>query len=280
MAVALGLLMGGQHGGRIALSSAQTVRLLTTIFLLAGLALAAVIALERLLLAWLRPSVALSPSRKRIAMVYVGLGLLELAGCLWGRFVEPFRIHTRTTTIALPGVRTPVRMVVFSDQAEVAARPAPSPPAKECLQCAIEDRRSEAHKQQVELTARYLGLEGRWLDGEPSKLDCTRDREVWGVVRFALVGDNPWLEWWGGRRHRENMALALPCPDLSRPDYGRLYRYDPDDTERDGLGHAPVLQRGKVYRLKLVASPEGIADDPIRPGAAMRALTLVAVNPL
>lgn len=499
VAVALGLLMGGTHGGRIAISSGETVRLLTTIFLLSGLAMAAVIALERLLLGWARPSMALSPPRKRVALVYVGLGVLELSACLWGRYVEPFRMVTRETTLALPGVRTPVRMVVFSDvhsdgrfdldmrlaeavnalhpdvivfvgdslnrasrapafhkalsamkarvaklairgnwdswfwddidlfggtgfhevsfgwrtvtvgetalrmgghawrddfapravveapppgngpsiflyhandyiptaaqrgvdlylcgdthggqldlpllgplfsvgrqglkyvrglyevprssgamkayvtpgigverslpfrfgvrpeitvldlvpkAGEVTALPAPNPPIKECLQCAIEDRRSEAHKQQVDVLARYLGLKERWLDEERTRLSCTRDREVWGVVRFAPVGESPWQAWAALHSHKEPtnpMEVALPCPELSRPAYAKLYRYDPDDRERDGLGRAPVLQRGKKYRLTFVANPEGLAPDPIHPGRARLDLTLVAVNPL
>lgn len=161
----------------------------------------------------------------------------------------------------------------------VAAPRAPQPPTQECLQCAIEDRRREAHKQQVEVTARYLGLETRWLDGQRTKLGCTRDREVLGVVRFALVGHETWLAWWGDRRQRGNLKLALPCPELSRPAYAELYRYDPDDTERDGLGHAPVLQRGKVYRLKLVADPDGLSDEPIQLRDGERVMALVAADP-
>lgn len=162
-----------------------------------------------------------------------------------------------------------------------AAEPALARPSKtsECAQCAIEDRRREAHEDQVEVTARYLGLEARWLDGRRTQLRCTRDREVWGVLRFRFEGQGRWRAWWGGPRQQENMALALPCPELSRSDYAKLYRYDPDDRQRDGLGHAPILQRGKVYRLTLVGDPDGIADDPTRPGGDKRVLALVAVNP-
>jgi predicted MPP superfamily phosphohydrolase len=500
VAVALGLLIGGTHGGRIAISTGETVRLLATIFLLAGLALGAIIAVERLLLGWARASMALSAPRRRVALVYVGLGLVELAACWWGRYVEPFRLAPRETTIALPGVRTPVRMVVFSDvhsdgrfdldmriadqvnalhpdvivfvgdtlneagrapafrqalsamnarvaklairgnwdswfwddidlfggtgfeevgsgwrtvtvgetalrmgghawrddfapqvvveappagegpsiflyhandyipaaaqrgidlylcgdthggqldlpwmgplfavgrqglkyvrglyevprpsgamkayvtsgigverslpfrfgvrpeitvldlvptEGAAAARLEPVRPHAECLQCEIEDRRRQAHKEQLDVTARYLGLKERWFDEKPTKLPCTRDREVWGVVRFALNGEPPWQrQGLALRSYNEpanRLEVALPCPELSRPAYAKLYQYDPDDRERNGLGHAPVLQRGKNYRLTFVANPEGFADDPIHPEKARLERTLVAVNPL
>lgn len=176
------------------------------------------------------------------------------------------------------GVEPKVAALDLVPKREGVSAPQPTPP--KCLQCAIEDRRREAHKQQVEVTARYLGLEARWLDGQRTRLGCTRDREVWGVVRFALARQETWLAWWGDRRQRGNLKLALPCPELSRPAYAELYRYDPDDTERDGLGHAPVLRPGKVYRLKLVADPDGLSDDPIQTRGGERVMTLVAADPL
>jgi len=498
VAVALGLRIRGSHGGRVTLSSGEAVLLLSTIFLLTGLACAAGIAGLRLLFGWLRPSRALSPARRRVAWVYVCLGSLELAACLWGRYVEPFRIARRETTLSLPGIRNPVRMVVFSDlhsdarfdldmrvasevnalhpdviiflgdslnQAErapafrqalsamnarvaklairgnwdewfwddidlfggtgfeeissgwrtvtvdqtelrvgghgfrddfvpraVVKAPPPgsgpaiflyhandyipvaaeqpidlylcgdthggqiaipglgpifavgrqglkfvrglydvprpkasgrmkvyvtpgigvegkfplrfgvrpeitvldlvagapkepsrsaggSPPKKaECLQCEIEDRRMQAHKDQVVVTARYLGLNGRWYDEQRTNLRCTREREVWGVLRFRMTRDNPPLEWSGSPMR--TLELDLPCPELSRRDYAKLYQYDPDDTQRDGLGHAPILQQGKMYRLTVVSNPDGFAESPIHSGDGRLVLTLVAVNPV
>jgi hypothetical protein len=42
------------------------------------------------------------------------------------------------------------------------------------------------------VSARYLGLKARWIDGHRTNRRCTRDAEVMGVVRFVLVGENPW----------------------------------------------------------------------------------------
>jgi len=115
LAVGLGWASHGAHSGRISISGREATVLFATLFLLTGLAGAGAIAAERLLFGWLRPPAALSPARKRVAWIYLCLGLLELASCLWARYVEPFRIIKRQTTLALPGVRSRVRLVAFSD---------------------------------------------------------------------------------------------------------------------------------------------------------------------
>jgi hypothetical protein len=143
----------------------------------------------------------------------------------------------------------------------------------ECLQCVLEDLREAAHKDQVVVPARYLGLAGRWLEGRRTRQRCTRDEEVMGTARFALLGEHT-----HGARP-EIVAANLPCPELSRPAYAHLYRYDPDDTQRDGLGHAPVLRRGSVYRLTFVRATPVATAEPGPPTDHPPALTLVAVNP-
>jgi len=103
------------------------------------------------------------------------------------------------------------------------------------------------------------------------------------VVRFALVGDNPWRDEFTARPTRrdvaEMMEVDLPCPELSRPQYAKLYQYDADDSERDGLGHAPVLRRGELYRLTFVRITGMAMREPSHPKNGRLALTLVAVNP-
>jgi hypothetical protein len=161
--------------------------------------------------------------------------------------------------------------------------PAASAPKAECAACVEEDLRLAAHKDQVVVSARYLGLEGRWLDGRRTNRRCTRDAEVTGVVRFALVGENPWRGQFNARPSRTELAkmmeVDLPCPELSRPQYARLYQYDPEDSQRDGLGHAPVLRRGELYRLSFVRSTGMAMGEPSHPNDGRLVLTLVAVNP-
>ena len=104
-----------------------------------------------------------------------------------------------------------------------------------------------------------------------------------GVVRFALLGENPWRDEFSALPTRRDLAkmmeVDLPCPELSRPQYARLYQYAPDDSERDGLGHAPVLRRGQLYRLTFVRSTGIAMRDPSHPNDSLLVLTLVAVNP-
>jgi hypothetical protein len=147
----------------------------------------------------------------------------------------------------------------------------------------MEDLRLAAHKDQVVVSARYLGLKERWIDEQRTNRRCTRDGEVMGVVRFALAGENPWRDNFTSRSARRDaanvMEVDLPCPELSRPQYAMLYQYDPEDSERDGLGHAPVLRRGQLYRLTFVRSTGIPMRDPSHPNDGRLVLTLVAVNP-
>ena len=165
------------------------------------------------------------------------------------------------------------------------SRPIPTAAAitPECAACAMEDLRLAAHKDQVVVRARYLGLKERWVDGQRTHQSCTRDAEVMGVVRFALVGENPWRDEFTAPPTRRDLAammeVDLPCPELSRPRYAKLYQYDPEDCERDGLGHAPVLRRGQLYRLTFVRSTGIAMKDPRHPRQGRVVLTLVAVNP-
>jgi hypothetical protein len=173
------------------------------------------------------------------------------------------------------GTRTPLSP---SRPAALAAAAKP-----ECEACAMEDVRLKAHKDQVVVSARYLGLKDRWLDEHRSNRRCTRSAEVMGVVRFALVGENPWREEFTASLTRRDVAqmitVDLPCPELSRPQYAKMYQYDPDDGERDGLGHAPVLQRGRLYRLTFVKSTDVAMRDSSHPNDGWPLLILVAVNP-
>ena len=170
-------------------------------------------------------------------------------------------------------------------EAPASSRPAPAAlaPKPECAACATEDMRLAAHKDQVAVTARYLGLKERWYDEQRTNRRCTRDGEVMGVVRFALVGENPWRDEFSARPTRRDLAkmmeVDLPCPELSRPQYAKLYQYHPDDSERDGLGHASVLRRGQLYRLTFVRSTGIAMRDASHPNDSRLVLTLVAVNP-
>lgn len=158
-----------------------------------------------------------------------------------------------------PGEKTPATVSV---EPAAVQRPAPATAREpECEQCRIEDRRQAAHRQQVTWTARYLRLADRRLDGRRTRQRCTMNAEVVGTARFELLGEAS-----SPQRRAALIDLALPCPELARPDYAKLYHYDPDDSERDGLGHAPILRPGVRYRLTLVRD----AEPP----------TLVAVNPL
>jgi hypothetical protein len=170
-------------------------------------------------------------------------------------------------------------------QASTSSRPVPAAPQAKpvCRECAMEDMRQRAHKDQVVVTARYLGLKERWVDEHRTNRRCTRDAEVMGVVRFALLGENPWRDEFSAPPTRRDLAkmmeVGLPCPELSRPQYARLYQYNPDDSERDGLGHAPALRRGQLYRLTFVRSTGIAMLNPSHSNDSLLVLTLVAVNP-
>ncbi len=184
------------------------------------------------------------------------------------------------------GVACRQRVAATPPTLSASSRPAPTAPKPkpECIQCAIEDLRQAAHKDQVEVTARYLGLKERWSDEHRTNKHCTRDRDVVGIVRFALIGANPWRDEFTGPPTRKDLdkmlEVDLPCPELSRPQYAKLYQYDPDDSERDGLGHAPVLRQGELYRLTFVRNVRLDTTEPSHPNRSGPVRTLVAVNPL
>ena len=167
--------------------------------------------------------------------------------------------------------------------ASVRSAPATAAAKPECVACAMEDMRLAAHKDQVVVSARYLGLKERWIDERCTNRRCTRDAEVMGVVRFAVVGENPWRGEFAAPPSRRDLAkmmeVDLPCPELSRLQYAKLYQYDPDDSERDGLGHAPVLRPGELYRLTFVRSTDIVMREPSHSNDSRRVLNLVAVNP-
>ena len=148
-----------------------------------------------------------------------------------------------------------------------------------CEQCMIEDTRLAAHQEQVVVSARYLGLKEAWLDGKRTKQVCTRSQEVMGIVRFALTGPNPWLQPLPSSGKEPIAEVDLPCPELSRPAYAKLYHYEPDDTLRDGLGHGPILRRGRKYRLTFVRDASITMREPGHATEDKLVLTLVAVNP-
>ena len=159
-------------------------------------------------------------------------------------------------------------------------RPAKAHPAHECMACVMEDQHDKAHKDQIAVSARYLGIKERWLDGHRTNRRCTKDYDVIGVVRFVLLGDDPWRDQVpppAGKDSARTIEVDLPCPELSRPAYARLDHYDPDDTQRDGLGHAPILRRGHVYRLTIVRNPI-LSLNTTHPTGSRPVLTLVAVN--
>ena len=201
------------------------------------------------------------------AAIAILAGIVGSVGC-----------HDRTAAKAsAPGGAAGAQSPVSSRPVPAAAQAKP-----ECEACAMEDLRLAAHKDQVGVSARYLGLKERWLDEQRTNRRCTRDAEVVGVVRFALLGDNLWRDEFSTSPTRRDLAkmmeVDLPCPELSRPQYARLYQYNPDDSERDGLGHAPVLRRGQLYRLTFVRST-GAMREPSHPNDSLLVLTRVAVNP-
>jgi hypothetical protein len=160
--------------------------------------------------------------------------------------------------------------------ASAAAQPAPPDVRKpECLQCILEDMRQATHRDQLTVTGQFTGVAGRWLDGHRTRKRCTLDEEVVGIARFALNGEKAWPS-----QAPVSLETELPCPELSRPDYAKLYHYRPDDSERDGLGHAPMLRPGHRYRLTFLRNTSMPMKDPSRLLDGRVLPTLVAVNPL
>jgi hypothetical protein len=98
-------------------------------------------------------------------------------------------------------------------------------------------------------------------------------RSVVAVARFEIVGENPWPD------RQSRIEALVPCPELSRPDYAKLYHYDPDDRERDSLGHAPVLRPGERYRLTFVRGAMASPNAPVARKQRGFSRVLVAVDP-
>jgi uncharacterized protein len=115
LAVVLGLLGRGTHTGRISMKIGEAIVLFATLFLSTAAAAAAALSASRLIAGWLRPSRVLSRENKRVAWLYLGLGCMEVGCGLWARFVEPTWLTTTRRMLALPGLQSPIRMVVFSD---------------------------------------------------------------------------------------------------------------------------------------------------------------------
>jgi hypothetical protein len=152
---------------------------------------------------------------------------------------------------------------------------APDARKPECLQCVIEDMRQATHRDQLTVTGQFEGYSGRWLQSRRTRTRCTLEEEVVGIARFALRGEKAWPS-----QEPVSIEVELPCPELSRSDYAKLYHYRPDDSERDGLGHAPMLRPGQRYRLTFVRNTQMPMKDPSRLPNGRVLPTLVAVNPL
>jgi hypothetical protein len=218
-------------------------------------------------------TVKATPSTSLITIALVGMSCDSLLACDQNRLHAVPSLHE--SPVKENAAAPPPPVLAKSDLRHEAMPP--------CVQCAIEDLREAAHRDQVEVTARYLGLKGRWLDGQRTHRTCTREEEVTGVVRFSLLTDSPWRDELPPSPAKRNLAteieVDLPCPELSRPAYAKLYRYDPDDSQRDGLGHAAVLRRGEVYQLTFVRDPRTAMREPSHPSGSRLVPTLVAVNP-
>jgi len=234
------------------------------------------------------------PATRTIDLVWTMLGATmtcsqAIAGCA-GRAAVLAGIIACVACDARPAAKASASSGSAVSQARAAPSPrapAEAPRKAECAACELEDQRLAAHREQVVVSARYLGLDQRWqrsIDGQRTKRRCTRDEEVMGVARFDLVGENPWRNEFAAPPTRKELArmmeVDLPCPELSRPQYAKLYQYDPDDSQRDGLGHAPVLRRGQLYRLTFVRSTFVAMREPSHPRDGRLVLTLVAVNPI
>jgi predicted MPP superfamily phosphohydrolase len=101
--------------GRIRISFTELLVLLAVLFLFAlGLGLGFAHAL-RWLAATLRPSQRWTPRKARAAKVWTGVFCLLCGLVLYARHLEPRWLSVRTQPIALPGLREPLRLVIFSD---------------------------------------------------------------------------------------------------------------------------------------------------------------------
>jgi hypothetical protein len=165
-----------------------------------------------------------------------------------------------------------------------AATPAPAPARPQvplrlepprCCGCAMKDNRKSARRNHRVITARYLGVRARYdEDGERTTARCRPGHRVWASVQFALVGPSPFDNPDATPAELAHMSMSLPCPELSRAAYIKRFGNDPSGYgDDDGLGSAPVLQRGTAYRLTVVANPDidELADELV--------WTLLTVDP-
>jgi hypothetical protein len=165
--------------------------------------------------------------------------------------------------------------------ASPAGRPSPSQPVvpdarkPECWQCILEDMRQATHRDQLTVTGQFVGYSGRWTQSHRTRARCTLEEEVVGIARFALRGEKAWPS-----QEPVSIEVEVPCPELSRSNYAKLYHYRPDDSERDGLGHAPILRPGQRYQLTFVRNTQMPMKDPSSLPNGRVLPTLVAVNPL
>jgi hypothetical protein len=149
----------------------------------------------------------------------------------------------------------------------------PEPPR--CCVCAMEDNRKRARAHHQVITARYLGVRALYdQDGRRTTARCRPGHRVWASVQFALVGPSPFNNPDATPARLAHMRTSLPCPELSRAAYVAMFERElRGDGDDDGLGSAPVLQRGTAYRLRVVANPD------IDEQAEQLVWTLLAVDP-
>jgi hypothetical protein len=127
----------------------------------------------------------------------------------------------------------------------------------------MHDAAVRERRHQKVTKARFLGVSDlQDARGRHTKELCRPDLEVAGTARFALVGENPWPDSGASREALSNMRMTLPCPELSRAAYKKMFNIDydypassdslGDPPSSNGLGTAPVLRRGHIYQLRVV----------------------------
>jgi hypothetical protein len=167
----------------------------------------------------------------------------------------------------LRGASRPIESVLTQPPPPPQPPPVPElPPRKvRCCVCAMHDAAVRERRHQKVIKARFLGVSDlQDASGRHTKERCRPDLEVAGTARFALVGENPWPDSGASREALSNMRMLLPCPELSRAAYKKMFNidYDYDDPassdslgdppSSNGLGTAPVLRRGHIYQLRVV----------------------------
>jgi len=69
----------------------------------------------RLLRGTLRPNLRLAARKARLARIWAGIFVLLVGLVLYARYLEPHWIAVREQPVPLPGLREPLRLVIFSD---------------------------------------------------------------------------------------------------------------------------------------------------------------------